>query len=105
VIGRKRKDPVTPETARTVLLRDGMCIRTLLGDDHECRDAFGTPHRPDDLDRLTLDHVHDGGGMMGRRAKSDPAHLVAVDFGSHLGGWSTAKVNRERVRAYLERVA
>ncbi len=73
-----RKDPVTADVRRAVLLRDRMCILARLHPDHVCRDVWGFEHPSDDLGRLTLDHVHDGYGLMGRRAPSDAGHLVAL---------------------------
>ncbi len=96
----KRYNRVTPELRRAILLRDRRCF---LADDegHICRDLWGTPHAPDDLDRLTLEHVKDD-LMAGRRAPSDERHLLALD------GWANfhvpSKAVRERMRAYLARV-
>lgn len=51
--------------------------------------------------RLTLDHVKDQ-PMMGRRAPSDPSHLVTLCEGHHLGGWATS--HRPLLREYLRGV-
>lgn len=109
-VGLRRKprpaaDKVTPETRRTVLLRDllliGGCVQSRYDPEHVCRDAWGTPHAPDKLDRLTLDHVNEGYGRMGRRAPSDPDHLISACWSAHLGGWTTRKYNRELIRWIL----
>jgi len=47
---------------------------------------------------------------MGKRAESDPAHLVTLCQGHTEDGrkagyqWNTTKENREKIREYLERV-
>lgn len=102
----KRKpqpDPVTTETRATVLARDarqaGGCVAAWLETDHGCRNAWGYPHLPGDLAQLTLDHIQSGGGRMGKRAPSDPDHLVSLCYSAHLGGWATA--HRRALRLYL----
>ncbi len=70
--------------------------------DHVCRDRWGEPHSPYDLDKLSLEHVHDTGGMMGKRAESDPAHLVALCYGANVG--VPSKAQREGFRSYLAAV-
>ncbi len=90
-----RADPVTPETAADVFLRDGSCIAPLLGG--TAMDCWG---------RATLEHVKDT-LRMGKRAPSDMAHLVALCEGHTENGrragyqWNTDKANRARVREYL----
>jgi hypothetical protein len=96
----RRRDPVTHETALAVFNRDRGCVAVELGE------WASTCHG-----RLGLEHVQDGGGRMGRRAKSDPAHLVALCEGHREPGmkagyvWCTDRKNREAMRAYLARVA
>ena len=101
---RKRKDPVSPELHDEVLARDirfaGGCLAAFLDPDHECRSVFGEPHPPNRL--LTLDHVQDGYGRMGKRAPSDRAHLVSLCYHAHLNGWATS--HRPLLREYLARV-
>jgi hypothetical protein len=93
-----RADPVTPETAAAVFLRDGSCIAPLLGG--SAHDCWG---------RATLEHVKDE-LRMGKRAPSDLRHLVALCSGHTEEGrragyqWNTDKANRAKVRAYLERL-
>lgn len=98
----RRKDPVTPALRDYVLARDRECVRFKLDHGHGCRDVWSIPHAPSRLDLLTLDHVQDGYGRMGRRAKSDAAHLVSLCAASHLGGWATS--HRPELRAYLAAV-
>lgn len=94
------RDRVSPSVAVFVLNRDQGCVAPRLGGSF--LDCFG---------RNRLEHVQDGGGRMGRRAKSDPAHLVTLCEGHTEAGmragyvWATAKVNREAMRAYLAEVA
>lgn len=60
--------------------------------------------------RVGCEHVQDGGGRMGKRAASDPAHLVSLCEGHREPGmkagavWCTAKDNREAMREYLRAV-
>jgi hypothetical protein len=84
-----RRDPITPEVREAVLRRDRDCVAPLLGATDPCRG------------RLTLDHVKDA-PMMGRRAPSDPAHLVTLCWHHHLDGWATS--HRPELRQYLKEV-
>lgn len=60
--------------------------------------------------RSTLDHVHRmKGGMMGKRAPSDPQHLVSLCAFHHLGegdkgGRIWALAHKGQLRAYLEAI-
>lgn len=101
---RRADDRVTEDVARTVLLRDRQCVASKLGFAHLCRDAFGREHSTFAIERLTLDHVQEGYGRMGRRAASDEQHLVALCFFAHItSGWATS--HRPELRDYLARVA
>ena len=95
-----RKDPVTREVRETVLARDKGCVAPRLGAEDPCRDSWGYPV-PGGAPAfaLTLDHVHDWYGKMGKRAASDPAHLVTLCWGHHLAGWATS--HRPELREYL----
>lgn len=93
------RDKVTPEVAAFVFARDGGCMATRLGGSrHDC---FGTEG---------LEHVQSDGGRMGRRAPSDPGHLVVLCEGHREPGmragyvWCTDKVNRQAMRDYLAKV-
>ena len=86
------RDTVTPEVAMAVIERDQGCVAVKLGEPRS--DCHG---------RLTLDHVKDQ-PRMGKRAPSDPAHLVALCENHHLWtGWATS--HRPALREYLRGVA
>lgn len=97
-----RRDPVTPTVREEVLRRDGRCFLFRLDTSHVCRDTWGTPHSPFDLSLLTVDHVKDE-PRMGRRATSDPQHLVAMCYGGNVG--VPSKTVRQAEREYLKAVA
>ena len=82
------KDPVTQELREAILERDRGCVARRL--DSLAGYCEG---------RLTLDHVQEGYGRMGKRAPSDMAHLVTLCWHHHLDGWATA--NRPLLRSYL----
>lgn len=90
---KKRRDLVTHAVALEVLQRDQGCVAPRLGGDAaDCRG------------RLTLDHVRDHAAMGGRRAPSDPGHLVSLCEGHHLqNGWATS--HKPALREYLRSVA
>ena len=98
----RRKDPVTPGLYYEVIARDlrvaGGCVAAFLDLSHGCRDQWGTPFPPENVP-LTLDHVQDGGGRMGKRARSDREHLVSLCYHAHLNGWATS--HRPLLRLYL----
>lgn len=97
-------DKVTPELRREVLRADDHhCVAPRLDAlaDH-CRDRWGTyihMSQQGAADDLTLDHVQDHGGRMGKRAPSDRAHLVTLCWHHHLDGWATS--HRPQLRAYI----
>lgn len=86
-----RRDPVTPELRIEVFERDHGCVAPTI--DYFCDPCNG---------RLTLDHIQEGYGRMGKRAPSDRGHLVSVCWHHHLDGWSTS--HRAELREYLARV-
>ncbi len=92
------RDRVTEETAQLVFARDGGCMAPRLGGSRN--DCWG---------RDRLEHVKDE-PRMGRRAPSDPAHLVVLCQGHTEDGmragfvWATDRKNRERMREYLAAV-
>jgi len=122
--GGSRGDPVTPQTARFVMLRDQWEMWIHSEDRIHHGVAYGrwmTTERViciapvlDPLQsghcwgRTTLEHVKDD-LRAGRRAKSDSAHLVSLCQGHTEDGrkagfqWNTVSGNREKVRAYLRR--
>jgi hypothetical protein len=87
---RTRPDPVTGEVYIAVMARDDGCVAVKLGE--PAADCRG---------RLTLDHVKDQ-PRMGKRAPSDPAHLVSICEWHHLYGWATS--HRPELRTYLQGV-
>lgn len=98
---RGHADPVRPDLHREVVQRDGGCVAAILDRGHECRDAMGEPHAWSALDRMTVDHVQEGYGRLGRRAPSDRAHLVAM---CHAGNLYWAPSHRPEERHYLDLV-
>jgi hypothetical protein len=106
VIGRRKahKDSVSPDLHREVIRRDiafaGGCVQAFLDSEHECRNIWGDPQHPGR--DLQTDHIQDGYGRTGKRAKSDVHHLVSLCAASHLNGWATS--HRPLLREYLERV-
>ena len=96
------KDPVTPSTAELVFERDGYaCVAPRLGATDPCLDRWGRPvvegRWPGGQPRqaLTLHHVKDF-LMMGKRAPSDPAHLLTLCWGHHMNGWATSHMPEAR---------
>jgi hypothetical protein len=86
-----------------VLRRDGSCILSRIEPGHVCSDVWGNEHRADDLDRLTCEHVHTEGSMMGRKAPDDLAHLVAMCGFANVA--VPSRVIRDQIRDYLRGVA
>ena len=92
------RDRVTEEVAQLVFARDGGCMAPRLGGSRQ--DCFG---------RDRLEHVKDE-PRMGRRAPSDPEHLVVLCAGHTEDGmragyvWATDHKNREAMRDYLAAV-
>lgn len=94
IIRKPHRDPVTPEVREEVLLRDGGCVAPRVCECIVSMECGG---------RLTLDHVKDQ-PRMGKRAPSDPAHLVTLCQFHHLdSGWATA--HRPELREYLREFA
>jgi hypothetical protein len=76
-----------------------MCVAAKLERGHVCQDQWGEEHSPDDLDRLTLEHVKDAAAM-GVKSPTDEAHCVALCFDANaVTMWGSA--NRQRLRDYL----
>ena len=94
---------VSRELHDKVLLRDGRCFMSrpdVVGSPvHQCADQWGTQHPSTELNKLSVDHVHMGLAMMGKRAPDDERHLVAMCHNSNIAGPSRAV--REAERAYL----
>jgi hypothetical protein len=96
---RPKADPVTPELIIALRERDFGCVLSFLTEDHECRDRWGYAADWRDPLALTVEHVHEGYGMKGKRAPSDLDHCVLLCFGANVG--VPSKVERAAMRAYL----
>jgi hypothetical protein len=94
------REPVTPLVREAVFQRDKVCVLAIYDAAHQCYDVWGDAHRADDWGRLTLEHVKDK-LRMGKRAPSDPAHLVVL-CGYRNSIRSLTKVERSWVRSYLQ---
>lgn len=95
---RNKPDPVTAAVRWAVMHRDQKCILARLDEHHECRDRWGEPHRPDDLRRLTVEHVKSD-LRMGVRAPSDMSHLLAMCHAGNVG--VPSKGQRRAMREHL----
>lgn len=84
------------ELRANVLFRDGRCVASLLDGHHICADRWGEEHRPDDLDRLTLEHVREHPGGMRR---DEPGWCLTLCFAANMAHWSSA--NPVAARSYL----
>ena len=103
------RDQVSPEMYRAVIARDGGCVAPLVDPGcSPCRSQWGAVHDRSFLGMLTLDHVREE-AMMGKRARSDMRHLVAICYGHHIattgGGSNWATSHRGVLRDYLARTA
>ena len=81
----------------TVILRDGGCVASRLDKLHSCRDRWGQPHLPTDLDSLTLEHVTEHAG--GKRRDEERWTLALCHHANVIEHWSAA--NRAIALAYL----
>lgn len=112
-----RKDPVTRTVRGAVLKRDLVeCYKHLIKEGKSVPQLFEWKREnpiclapvldPSQSGRCsgreTLDHVKDQ-PMMGKRAPSDPAHLVTLCWHHHLDGWATS--HRPELRDYLREVS
>lgn len=98
---KPKADPVTPELREAVFRRDGMCVAAKLDPQHVCRDAWGTPHDPRALARLSLEHIKPH-LMAGRRGPSTAEWTVALCMGANVG--VPSKELRAALREYLRTV-
>lgn len=107
---RRDDDKVTPEVYSEVIERDNFtCTAPLLdAGAGECRDQWGEPFSgqyvvgamrgPLNM-YLTLDHVNDR-STLGKRAPSDPAHLLTICWWHGvIGPWNTT--HRQLQREHL----
>ena len=93
---------VSRELREAVMRRDQCCILLRLDLDHRCRDVWGEYHDPRDLGRLTCEHVKTE-PMMGKKAPTDLAHLVALCGYANVAVPSRAM--RDGMRQYLREVS
>lgn len=99
---RKPEDRVSNDVAAKVFARDGFCVPYLLLAPGACADRAGHPILPTQTWLMTLDHCKDEPGM-GKRAPSDPEHLITACAFHHLeSSWVTG--NRPLIRRYLTEV-
>lgn len=91
----------TAELRVRVIVRDGACILSLLDRSHSCRDQWGDPHRPDDIAKLTLEHVREHPGGMRR---DDPGWCVAMCAEANIEHAGSATEARRLINAYLRGV-
>lgn len=94
---RAEEDKVTAEDVQRVFARDRACVLWLMDKGHACRDSFGHPHAPDDLRRMTIEHVKEN-IMAGKRGNL----LVTMCASGNVG--VPSKAQREWIRAYLREV-
>lgn len=99
---KHRVGSVSAELREFILTRDQRCFLAKLYDDHVCHDVWGTEHASSDLERLTLEHVKDE-SMMGKRAPSDPSHLIALC--GYANFMVPSKAERTAMRGYLRVVS
>jgi len=96
-------DEVNASLRRAVLERDGCCVLLKLDPSHFCRTVWGEYHDPRDLDKLTIEHVHVTGSMMGKRAPDTLGTMVAMCGYANVAVPSRAV--RDAIRDYLRGVA
>lgn len=83
------------ELREIVIARDRQCVAYLLDRLHQCRDKWGDPHHPAEMQKLTLEHVR----LSGRRI-DQPLNCIALcSRGNVEEHWSSA--NNEIANAFL----
>jgi len=99
-IGARRMTSTNRSELRAlVIARDGGCILALLYPRfHQCRDRWGEPHLPDDLRKLTLEHVREHPGGMRR---DDPGWCVAMCATANTEHAGSTTEPRRLINAYL----
>lgn len=98
---KPQADPVTATVHAAVLVRDRGCVLAKLEVGHRCRDQWGNEHDSRELSRMTLEHVKDA-LRAGKRAESDPAHLVVLCWSAN--DRVPTKAQRQAFRDYLASV-
>ena len=87
------------ELRRMVIARDQGCILALVANrSHQCRDQWGDPHQPDQLDKLTLEHVREHPGGMRR---DEPGWCVAMCAEANIEHRGSTTEARRLINAYL----
>ena len=95
---RSDEDKVTAAQVEATFARDKACVLWIMDPGgHECRDRFGNRHRPDDIRRMSIEHIKES-LMAGKRGKL----LVTMCGAGNVG--VPSKVQREWIREYLRRV-
>ena len=93
---RRKADTVRESDAAYIYARDeGRCLAPLLARQN------GQPVDPCQ-GRVTIEHVHSGYGMTGKRAPSDKYHMLLLCLHHNVDGW--ASMHKDWERAYLLRV-
>ena len=105
MIRRKhRPEPVPYLERAAVYLRDRVCFLYRMDPEHVCRDQWANPHAPDDLGKMTVDHVSKWpGGMKGKRPEHLRENMVQMCWAGNVG--IPSKEVRQAERAYLASVA
>lgn len=106
---RSRRSHVNADTAWRVLQRDRFrCVASQIAEERGwyidmCRDKWGEPAYQGTgeyrVRSLTLDHVNENYGRMGKAAPGDEQRLVTVCYHHHLNGWATG--HRPELRSYI----
>lgn len=98
---RAEDDKVTPELVEYLARRDGGCVAPLVDPrlDTLCTDKWGTVMARTDPRCWTIEHVHEGYGKMGDRAKSDPLHTVILCSGHGVQSWELS--HKDDLRGWI----
>jgi hypothetical protein len=98
---RDDADKMSGDVRTSILNRDKVCFLFMATLNHICRDQWGQVHMPNDLLKLTVDHVKKD-LRMGDRAQSRLETGVAMCF--HGNNKPPTKVERAAERAYLRKL-
>ena len=99
MVGRRHPYAFPKGLRWEVFARDKACVLSFLEEGHVCHDVWNQPHAPNDFDRLTLEHVHRDGSMMGKRAPNEARSLVTLCGAENFA--VPSKARRDAFRAYL----
>ena len=81
-----------------VIARDKRCALDIVCRGHNCRDCWGDPHPPDDVAKLSIEHVREHPGGMRR---DDPGWLVAMCAEANIEHAGSTTEARRLLNAYL----